>query len=107
MPIGGTTESVIVGDLEIDFLLNEDGSLRATVFNRENNIQFIGEQIGFTQGVGLSYSVDFDTFKELIRKITNKELQSANVQKPKEEKIESKKSLAPDYINFPKEDGEQ
>jgi len=107
VPIGGTTESVIVGDLEIDFLLNEDGSLRATVFNRENNIQFIGEQIGFTQGVGLSYSVDFDTFKELIRKITNKELQSANVQKPKEEKIESKKSLAPDYINFPKEDGEQ
>ncbi|MDN3593990.1 translocation/assembly module TamB domain-containing protein [Zunongwangia endophytica] len=105
VPIGGTTESVIVGDLEIDFLLNEDGSLRATVFNRENNIQFIGEQIGFTQGVGLSYSVDFDTFKELIRKITNKELESSNTpQENVNEKIEAKNSLAPDYINFPSED---
>ncbi|WP_081211114.1 translocation/assembly module TamB domain-containing protein [Salegentibacter sediminis] len=100
VPIGGVTESIIVGDLQIDFLLNEDGSLRAKVFNRENNIQFIGEEIGFTQGIGLSYSVDFDTFKELIRKILDKE----NIKSKEEEKQEnSPKSIAPDYINFPEE----
>lgn len=97
VPIGGVTESIIIGDLEIDFLLNEDGSLRAKVFNRESNIQFIGEEIGFTQGVGLSYSVDFDTFKELIRKITNTQL-AKTINKKKEE--ESAKSVAPEYINF-------
>ncbi|WP_449371685.1 translocation/assembly module TamB domain-containing protein [Antarcticibacterium arcticum] len=98
VPVGGVTESVIVGDVEIQFLLNEDGSLRAKVFNRENNIQFIGEEIGFTQGIGISYSVDFDTFKELIRKIMNREYL-----KTEEEEIEeqSAKSLAPDYIVFP------
>ncbi|MEP6261944.1 MAG: translocation/assembly module TamB domain-containing protein [Gillisia sp.] len=100
VPVGGVTESVIVGDVEIQFLLNEDGSLRAKVFNRENNIQFIGEEIGFTQGIGLSYSVDFDTFKELIRKIMNRE-----ALKTEEEEMEetSAKSVAPDYIVFPEQ----
>lgn len=98
VPIGGITESVIIGDLEIDFLLNEDGTLRAKVFNRESNIQFIGEEIGFTQGVGLSYSVDFDTFKELIRKIVNTEIVTSAAEEQEEQ---SAKSLAPDYINFP------
>ena len=100
VPVGGVTESIIVGDVEIEFLLNEDGSLRAKVFNRENNIQFIGEEIGFTQGIGLSYSVDFDTFKELIRKIMNKEIVKSEEEKEQEE---SAKSLAPDYIVFPKQ----
>ena len=100
VPVGGMTESVIVGDVEIEFLLNEDGSLRAKIFNRENNIQFIGEEIGFTQGIGLSYSVDFDTFKELIRKILNKKLMKSDEEIEQEE---SAKSLAPDYIVFPKQ----
>jgi len=101
VPIGGVTESVIIGDLEIEFLLNEEGTLRAKVFNRENNIQFIGEEIGFTQGVGLSYNVDFDTFKQLIRKIANTEIAESD---PEEEINESAKSMAPDYINFSKVD---
>jgi len=98
VPIGGVTESVIIGDLEIDFLLNEDGSLRATIFNRENNIQFIGEEIGFTQGVGLSYNVDFNTFKELIRKIANTTVKSQ--QETDEEEDPTSSSPAPDFINF-------
>jgi len=99
VPVGGVTESVVVGNVEIDLLLNEDGSLRATLFNRENNIQYIGEQLGYTQGVGLSYSVDFDTFRELINKILNKEIE--RVEQVPEEVEENPKSLAPDYIQFP------
>ena len=100
VPIGGVTESVIIGDLEIEFLLNEEGTLRAKVFNRENNIQFIGEEIGFTQGVGLSYNVDFDTFKELIRKIANTQLADPEIENVE---VETTRSLAPDYINFTRE----
>ncbi|GAA4934676.1 translocation/assembly module TamB domain-containing protein [Algibacter agarivorans] len=72
VPVGGATETVIAGDVEIDFLLNEEGTLTAKVFNRENSIQNFGEQIGYTQGVGLSYNVDFDTFKELLQKLFKK-----------------------------------
>ena len=98
VPIGGVTQSVVVGNVEVEMLLNEDGTLRANLFNRENNIQYIGQQWGYTQGVGLSYAVDFDTFKELIYKILNKEMKLEQVP---EEVEENPKSLAPDYINFP------
>ncbi|MGF1555209.1 translocation/assembly module TamB domain-containing protein [Paucihalobacter sp.] len=67
VPIGGASETVIAGDVQIDFLLNQDGTLRAKVFNRQNEIQNFGEDIGYTQGLGISYNVEFDTFKELIR----------------------------------------
>lgn len=69
VPTGGLSESIIVGDVEVDFLLNEEGTLRAKVFNRQSDIQFIGESEGYTQGAGISYSVDFNSFKELMRKI--------------------------------------
>lgn len=97
VPVGGMTESLIVGDVEIQFLLNEDGTLRAKVFNRENNIQFIGEEIGFTQGIGLTYSVDFDTFKELIRKILNTEIEKTEQQ---QERGTPRQSMAPNFILF-------
>ncbi|WP_224483141.1 translocation/assembly module TamB domain-containing protein [Robertkochia aurantiaca] len=74
MPIGGVSESVVAGNVEVQILLNEDGTLRATIFNRENEItQFFAQQQGYTQGVGLSYEVDFDTFRELLRKLFGKQ----------------------------------
>lgn len=71
VPVGGLGDSVIAGDVQVDFLLNEDGTLIAKVFNRENSIRNFGEEIGYTQGVGVAYNVDFDTFGELLRKIFN------------------------------------
>ena len=69
VPFGGVEETLIVGDVQIDFILNEDGSLKAKVFNRENEFRYIGDELGYTQGVGVSYEVDFETFSELISKI--------------------------------------
>jgi hypothetical protein len=71
VPVGGLEQTLIVGNVQIDFILNEEGSLRAKVFNRENEFRYIGDELGYTQGVGLSYNVDFNTFKELIQKITS------------------------------------
>ena len=58
--------------MQLDFILNSDGSLKAKVFNRENEFRYIGEELGYTQGVGLSYQVDFQTFRDLISKILQK-----------------------------------
>ena len=66
VPVGGVTESVIAGDVQIDLLLNEDGSLVARFFNRENTIRNFGEEIGYTQGLGVSYNIEFDTFREFL-----------------------------------------
>ncbi|NND15100.1 MAG: translocation/assembly module TamB, partial [Eudoraea sp.] len=73
VPVGGVSETVVAGDVEVQVLLNEEGTLRAKIFNRENEItQFLGEQQGYTQGLGLSYEVDFNSFKELMTKVFTK-----------------------------------
>lgn len=97
VPTGGASQSVVVGDVQVELLLNEDGTLRAQVFNRQNQIQFIGEQEGYTQGVGLSYQVDFDTFKELMRKI----FKESSQKKEASSKTKSDKVL-PEFIEFKK-----
>ncbi len=87
VPVGGSSETVVAGDVEIQLLLNEEGTLSAKIFNRENEIQeFLGDDQGYTQGLGISYEVDFDNFRELFRKILGK--------KEEEEKSVPKKKSA-------------
>ncbi|MBY8961376.1 translocation/assembly module TamB domain-containing protein [Flavobacterium sp. D11R37] len=69
VPVGGVNESAIVGNIEAQFRLNEENTFKARVFNRENDINFLGEGIGYTQGVGLTYEVDFNTLSELWQKL--------------------------------------
>ncbi len=102
VPIGGVSETVIAGDVQIDVLLNEEGTLTAKFFNRENNIRNFGEEIGYTQGVGLSYNVEFDTFKELIEIIFS----GKNKKEEKDEKKPPKKeddNLLPEFITVTSE----
>ena len=73
VPVGGVSETVVAGDVEVQVLLNEEGTLSAKIFNRENQIQqFLAERQGYTQGLGLSYQVDFNSFKDLMQKIFKK-----------------------------------
>jgi hypothetical protein len=106
VPVGGATESVIAGDVQIDFLLNEEGTLSAKVFNRENSIRNFGEEIGYTQGLGLTYTVDFDTFGELLRKIFSpkKEDEEENEDKNESSTIQQDKkdNPLPDDVGFKK-----
>ena len=99
VPFGGINESAIVGDVEVLYRVNEDGTLNLRLFNKENDINYIGQGIGYTQGLGVSYEVDFDTFKELVNKIfKNLKIDRATV--PVAEDQDS--DMSPDYINFSK-----
>nr|WP_288834732.1 translocation/assembly module TamB domain-containing protein [uncultured Flavobacterium sp.] len=99
VPFGGINESAVVGDVEVLYRVNQDGTMNLRLFNRENDINYIGQGIGYTQGLGVTYDVDFDTFRELVSKIfkkyriqntgnTNEYFQDSNV--------------IPEYINFSK-----
>ncbi len=89
VPIGGTTETVVAGDFEIQLLLNEEGTLSAKFFNRESEIQdYLADRFGYTQGVGLQYEVDFNSFRQLFRSILKRE----NNQTPDKEKLPSPES---------------
>nr|WP_313809970.1 translocation/assembly module TamB domain-containing protein [Allomuricauda sp.] len=96
VPVGGVSESVVAGDVEVQVLLNEEGTLSAKIFNRENQIQqFLVERQGYTQGVGLSYQVDFNSFKELMKRIFKKR-ESAPT--PKEEDEQSTEIMGKDSL---------
>lgn len=70
IPIGGVTQTAIAGDIEAQYLLSKDGNLSIKAFNRENEVQqYLLDKIGYTQGVGIFYKIDFNSFKELLNQI--------------------------------------
>ena len=103
VPFGSAAQTTITGDVQIDWLLNEDGTLRAKVFNRENTIRNFGEEIGYTQGVGLSYNVEFDTFKELLDIIfSGKNKKEKNLKKEAKEEEKDDDDMMPYYMTMKK-----
>lgn len=97
VPVGGINESAIVGDIEVQYRINEDGTANLRLFNKENDLSYVGQGIGYTQGVGISYEVDFDTFSELVNKIFKKN-KLGKTSKGSNDIQDS--NLNPDYINF-------
>ena len=100
VPVGGLTQSYIVGNVEVEMRLNTDGTLTAHVFNRENdlNSNTIGQNIGYTQGLGLSYRVDFDDFKELLHKLFKSQSKKDNSNKPVNQSDDSETN--PEFIRL-------
>ena len=71
VPVGSEEETTVIGDVTVEFLLNKQGTLRARIFNKENEFQYFGDELGYTQGIGVNYQVRFDSFNELVKKILN------------------------------------
>lgn len=59
-------QSGLIGDLSLEYLLNEDGTFRINIFNESTDKTVIQDAaLGkFTQGAGLSYKEDFNSTKE-------------------------------------------
>ena len=69
VPVGGNTQTSVVGEVKVEVLLNEEGTLRGTFFNKPNDVQFDIDNEGYTQGLGLSYQVNFNNISELGEKL--------------------------------------
>ncbi|WP_298152885.1 translocation/assembly module TamB domain-containing protein [Flavobacterium sp.] len=98
VPVGGVNESTIIGNVEVQYRINEDGTANLRFFNRENDINYLGEGIGYTQGVGITYEVDFDTFQQLIDKIFKKQ-QDEKKEKGSTEEVPDSEVL-PSYMHI-------
>jgi hypothetical protein len=68
VPVGAQTQSSVIGEVKVEVLLNKQGNFRGTIFNRQNEIQYSTEEEGYTQGVGLSYQVNFNKLADLFMK---------------------------------------
>lgn len=98
VPIGGVSQTTVAGDFEVEVLLNEDRTLSLKFFNRENSIQNFGDQIGYTQGLGLSYNIEFDNLKELFSELFSEKKTSDSTPS----KITPTEPKIPEYIDFKK-----
>lgn len=70
VPIGSKEQTSVIGEVTVDFLMNEEGTLTSSIFNRRNEIQYSEQdEEGYTQGAGVNYQIDFDNFRELLEKL--------------------------------------
>jgi outer membrane cobalamin receptor len=63
----GGISTAVVGNFELQYRVNDDGTLNLEYLIRKRH-QLHYQGVGYTQGIGMNYEVDFDTFSELIRK---------------------------------------
>ena len=90
---GSTDENAsrrVVGDLNVEYKLTKDGRIRAKVFNRTNYYDPISRKAPYTQGVGISFRKDFNTFRELFQ--SNKKQNEEGIEKDKLKKKKSRKN---------------
>lgn len=70
VPVGSNTQNNIVGEVEVELPINEEGTLTAKAYTRQNDIEYdVSDVEGYTSGVGLSWRVDFDNSREFLDKI--------------------------------------
>jgi TamB, inner membrane protein subunit of TAM complex len=55
-----------VGDVNVEYKVTDDGRVRLRAFNRSNDNTLINATAPFTQGVGVFYREDFDSFHDLM-----------------------------------------
>ncbi len=81
--------NTMIGDINVDYKVREDGKLRVKAFNRTNDTYQTSTQGGqFTTGVGLFYGEEFDTIGELYKRYLNKIKGVYRVLESKEEDTE-------------------
>lgn len=80
-------------DVNIEYKITNDGKLRLRAFNRSND-GYLTVAFPYTQGVGLTYSTSFDTWKEVKFKKKRKKT---------EEKAAQQKKAVPDTNTPPAE----
>lgn len=61
----------LVGDVNIDYKLTDDGKVRIKAFNRANDNNLNYTYGPYTQGVGIFYREEFDSFGELYQRYMN------------------------------------
>ena len=73
----------LIGDVNIDYKLSEDGRYRLKGFNRSNDNTQIATAGGpYTQGIGFFYREEFETFNELFARYLKKVRKNSGEKRP-------------------------
>lgn len=58
--------SNVVGDINVEYKITQDGRLRVKAFNRTNNLTLLENNAPYTQGVGVFFRKEFERFGDLL-----------------------------------------
>lgn len=72
----GPTQNQIVGNVTVEFKVNTKGSIRVKAFNRSNDQNLLKNSAPYTQGIGISYRKEFDSWRDLFPKRKKKQKNS-------------------------------
>lgn len=78
----------LVGDFKLEYMIREDGKVRAKVFNRSEtySIEDQGNSASQTQGVGIFYQEDFNSYGQFIKSLFTRDEEKVNKRKEKKER---------------------
>jgi hypothetical protein len=65
---GSGKTSSIVGDVNMEYKLTNDGRIVLKGYNKSNTVDMLGENSKYKQGFGVFYRREFDSFGDLFRK---------------------------------------
>ena len=86
-----STQSSLIGDVNIEYLINEKGTFRVNVFN-QSNANSVNENSGpFTQGAGISYHEEFNSWEDF--QLFQAILDIFRLKKDKKVKMDNKKRI--------------
>jgi hypothetical protein len=60
--------SNIIGDVNVEVKVTPEGKFRVKAFNRSNSNDILNQNAPYTQGIGVFYRKEFDSFKELFQR---------------------------------------
>lgn len=67
----GDNNNSLIGDVDVEYKINEEGNTRVHAFNRSNEYDITQQEATYTQGVGVFYQESFSTLPELMCKLKN------------------------------------
>ncbi len=81
-----THNGSVVGEFSVEYKITEDGRFRARAFNEANTNAYLDNQGLYTQGAGIYYQEEFDTWGELWRKFFGTFRRKKKADKPRKQK---------------------
>ncbi len=64
--------SNIVGDVNVEYKITQDGRFKIRAFNRTNDIDLINNEAPYTQGLGVFYKTEFNKFSDFFKFVRKK-----------------------------------
>lgn len=96
VPVNSKSQTGVTGEIEAELPLNEEGNFRARAYNRRNEVEFdVLDNEGYTQGLGISYQVNFNTGREFLEKIGILKSKKKDTTKLKKKAVKKRK-----LVNF-------